>query len=91
MLVALTEARLLNYFYDELNRMILDLTRTLVHSWIRRFTIIISASGWLGINSKFMWEEVKGHPENLENDQLLSRCGFVQLEYRHRRFFVTRG
>ena len=25
-----------------------------------------------------MWEEVKGQPENLENGQLLSGCGFVQ-------------
>ena len=25
-----------------------------------------------------MWEEVIGQPENLENGQLLSECGFIQ-------------
>ena len=55
-------------------------TRTLVpllRPWIRRFAMIISA-WWLWTSSKFMWEEFKGQPENSENGQLLSGCGFVQ-------------
>ena len=49
-------------------------TRTLVmllHPWIRRFTMIISA-WWLQTSSKFTWEEVIRQPENLEKGQLLS-------------------
>ena len=60
--------------------MIVGSTGTLVsllRPWIRRFTMIISA-WWLRTSSKFMWEEVKGQPENLENGQLLSGCGFIQ-------------
>ena len=50
---------------------------TLLRPWIRRFTMIISA-WWLRTSSKFMWEEFIRQPENLENGQLLSECGFVK-------------
>ena len=50
---------------------------TLLHPWIRLFTMIILV-WWLRTSNKFTWEEVKGQPESLENRQLLSGSGFVQ-------------
>ena len=40
--------------------------------------MLIVAAWWLRTSSKFTREEVKRQPEGFENDQLLSRCGFVQ-------------
>ena len=50
---------------------------TLLRSWIRRFTMIIS-TWWFRTSCKFKWEEVKRQSENLENGKHLSGWGFVQ-------------
>ena len=64
-------------FYDNPGRMIMGSTRTLITlllSWIRRFTMIISA-WWLQTSSNFTLEKVKHQSVNTENSQVLNGRG----------------